>query len=228
MSNELIHDIIQWDIRNWYTALKYWDNAVTWDNIQTCLELGGREGGLSLWLALKGKNVICSDLREAKMQAQPLHTKYNVTSYIQYQNIDATLIPYENYFDLIAFKSIIGGIGRSSDHQKLQQQVFTQIHKALKPGGKLIFAENAMASPIHQFLRNQFIPWSTYWRYIRLEECHEFLASFSSFQLQTTGILGTFGRTETQKHFLSTLDNLLLNKITPDSWKYIVYGVAQK
>ena len=38
-----------------------------------------------------------------------------ISSLIIYQDIDATNIPYENYFDIIVFKSIIGGIGRNNN-----------------------------------------------------------------------------------------------------------------
>lgn len=69
---------------------------------------------------------------------------------ITYQDIDATQIPYENEFDIIVFKSIIGGIGRN-DNKEIQQLVFNQIYKALKPGGQLLFAENLSASPLHRF-----------------------------------------------------------------------------
>lgn len=227
MKLELEKDIVQWDVKSWSMALHYWEKEINWEQIHDCLELGGREGGLSLWLALKGKTVICSDLKGVEFSAGELHQKYNIGSSIKYQGIDATNIPYENHFDLIIFKSIIGGIGRDNN-KEIQQMVFDQIHKALKPEGKLIFAENLVASPFHQYFRKKFTKWTHYWRYITKEECKEFLKFFSSFELKTTGVLGTFGRTEKQKNLLSRVDKFLLNNITPDSWKYIVYGIATK
>ncbi|HNS41841.1 MAG TPA: methyltransferase domain-containing protein, partial [Taishania sp.] len=141
MKRELAKDIIQWDIKSWSKALRYWESQIDWGKIKNGLELGGREGGLSLWLALKEKDVVCSDLKDVQKSAEKLHIRHNVTSRIIYQDIDATNIPYENYFDIIVFKSIIGGIGRNDKHEN-QQQVFKEIYKALKPGGKLLFAEN--------------------------------------------------------------------------------------
>jgi len=48
----------------------YWESNIVWDKVQNGLELGGRQGGLSLWLALKGKTVVCSDLKDVKETAQ--------------------------------------------------------------------------------------------------------------------------------------------------------------
>ena len=225
--NDLTKDIIQWDIQSWSKALAFWDSRVDWKTIQHGLELGGREGGLSLWLALKGIATVCSDLKDVQATAQPLHTRYTVTAFIQYQDIDATAIPYENHFDVIVFKSILGGIGRN-DNRAIQQKVFDEIHKALKPGGKLLFAENLLASPIHQRLRKRFVNWGSAWRYVTITEMKEFLKGFSSVELKTTGVLATFGRNERQRSVLSTLDELILNKVSPSNWKYICFGIATK
>ena len=227
MVKVLTKDIIQWDVKSWSIALSYWEDNIEWDNIQKGLELGGREGGLSLWLALKGKTTLCSDLKDVKITAEPLHLRHDVTSFIDYQDIDASNIPYENHFDLIVFKSIIGGIGRN-DNYEIQQKVFKEIHKALKPGGKLLFAENLIASPFHQQLRKRFVNWGSSWRYVSLPEMEELLQDFSYAQIKTTGVLGTFGRNESQRNFLSTIDQVLLNRVFPDSWKYIGYGMAAK
>lgn len=227
MKQELINDIIQWDTRSWSRAIDYWEKNVDWRKINTCLELGGREGGLSMWLAMKNKSVICSDLIDVKVTAESLHQKYGVTKYITYEDIDATEIPYENHFDLIVFKSILGGIGRN-DSLEIQTQVFEQMHKALKPGGKLLFAENLIASKLHQHLRKRFNKWGSYWKYFTIDEMKEFLIIFSESQLETTGVLGTFGRNEKQRNFLSAIDQHFLNKIFPKSWNYISYGIATK
>ncbi|MFN9496606.1 MAG: SAM-dependent methyltransferase [Bacteroidota bacterium] len=227
MTKELTKDIIQWDVQSWSKALSYWDSKVEWNKIQHSLELGGREGGLSLWLALKGKSVVCSDLKDVQKTAEQLHKRHHVSTWITYQDIDATNIPYEEYFDLIVFKSIIGGIGRN-DNYKNQHKVFKEIYKALKPGGKLLFAENLAASAVHRRLRKRFVQWGSSWRYVSLDEMKEFLSDFSYHDIKTTGLLGTFGRTERQRNVLSAVDDLVLNKICPDRWKYICYGIAEK
>lgn len=227
MTDKLTSDIIQWDVNSWSEALKYWNNNVNWSTVHNGLELGGREGGLSLWMALKGIKTVCSDLHNVKISAFPLHNKYKVTNLITYQDIDATNIPYENHFDVIAFKSILGGIGRN-DNIELQKNTFKEIYKALKPGGKLLFAENLAASPFHQKLRKKFVRWGSEWRYVTINEMKLFLKDFPCSDMKTTGFLSVFGRNESQRNLLSSIDKAILNHISPANWKYIVYGIAEK
>lgn len=225
---ELVQKIIQWDVKTWSEALFFWEKKVDWNQVENGLELGGREGGLSLWMALKGKKVVCSDyVLDVKGTAEKLHKAYKVTEYIDYENIDASNIPYENHFDVIVFKSIIGGIGRG-DNFEIQKKVFREIHKALKPGGKLLFAENLVASQLHKRLRKKYTDWGNTWRYLTVDEMKECLGVFSSYELKTTGFLGTLGRNEGQRKFLALMDQLFWNHVSPKRWKYIAYGVAIK
>jgi 2-polyprenyl-3-methyl-5-hydroxy-6-metoxy-1,4-benzoquinol methylase len=221
-----VSDIVQWDIRTWAKAVKYWEQSIDWSKPIHALELGAREGGLSLWLASKGASVVCSDYRDAEEQALPLHKKHEISSKITYQNIDATDIPFENHFDLVIFKSIIGGIGRGDSYEN-QEKVFQQIYKSLKPGGKLLFAENLTATSLHKMLRKKN-KWGSYWRYITLEELDEFLKEYTSTTVKTTGVLGTLGRNECQKGFLTFVDEMLLNPILPSKFHYVAYGIAEK
>jgi 2-polyprenyl-3-methyl-5-hydroxy-6-metoxy-1,4-benzoquinol methylase len=55
-------DVLQWDYLSWSVALRYWQKKVDWSSIHHALELGGRQGGLSLWLASKNIQVVCSDI----------------------------------------------------------------------------------------------------------------------------------------------------------------------
>ena len=100
MNQKFIQDIIKWDVESWSKALYYWEENVDWSLIENGLELGGHSGGLSLWLASKGKNVVCSDLKNVQKSASELHLQYDFNSNIQYEDIDATNIPYENHFDI--------------------------------------------------------------------------------------------------------------------------------
>ncbi len=223
----LIRDIIQWDVKSWARALAYWEKNLGAVDTLNGLELGGREGGLSLWLALKGVNMICSDLENTSNTAMPLHKKHGVTHLVRYEDIDATSIPYENYFDLIVFKSILGGVGRK-DNTQARQQLFNQVYKALKPGGRLLFAENLAASPMHQKFRERFTGWGYYWHYASANELKQYLSPFSTVDFHTTGFLATLGRNENQKRLLALADQWLFNYTTPASWKYIAYGTAVK
>ena len=227
MTKELTRDIIQWDIKAWKKAVEFWEKNIQWNNVHNALELGGREGGLSLWLALKNIQTTCSDLSNVKDSASPLHKRYKVSEFINYEDIDATKIPYKDHFDIIVFKSIIGGIGRDQ-HFEYQQQAFEQIYKALKPGGHVLFAENLVASPLHQLLRKNYVNWGNSWRYVSISEMKILLKDFSDVVIKSTGFLGTLGRNESQRNFLTSIDDIFLNRILPDEWKYIVYGIAQK
>ena len=227
MDKEGIKEIIQWDVRAWSKALKFWEKNIYWKENMTALDLGAREGGLSLWLAQKGVNTVCSDYSNAKKQAEPLHSKHKLSATIDYQDIDATNIPYENHFDIIIFKSIIGGISQGADIE-IQKKVFEEIEKALKPGGVLLFAENLSSTQLHKKLREKFNKWGDYWRYLSLADMKNLLAPFESYKIQTTGFLGTFGRNEKQKNLLTRIDEISFNHITPANWKYIGYGIAQK
>lgn len=220
-------DIVQWDVRTWSRALDFWEKEVNWSGIDSALELGGREGGLSLWLANKGIETVCSDYEKTEETATPLHQKHGVGEKISYLDIDATNIPFENKFDLIVFKSIVGGIGRGNN-KEIQRKVFQEIYKALKPGGVLLFAENLTSTQLHQKLRERHNNWGDYWRYLTLNEIAEFLQPFSRVNIRSTGVLATLGRNEKQKTLLSYVDSIALNKLTPKNWHYLGYGIAVK
>ncbi len=218
-------DILQWDVNAWSVPLLFWESRLTNGAKLVCLELGGREGGLSFWLALNGHKVVCSDLEGAEIIAGPLHQRHGIQS-VTYQDIDATNIPFENHFDIIVFKSIVGGIGRVDE--AWQQIVFDQIHKALKPGGRLMFAENLSASPLHRWLRKKFVRWGDSWRYVSMEELKVFSSAFSKSELKANGFLSAFGRSERQRNFLNFFDRIFFNFVVPTRWKYIGYGILTK
>ena len=227
MTQELKQAILQWDVRSWQPALNYWEQQISWHQIKTACELGARQGGLSLWLALKQIRTLCTDLSHAKQTALPLHNQYPVSAFLNYADVNATAIPFRNEFDLIVFKSILGGIGKNDQYEK-QQLVMQQILQALKPGGKLLFAENLAASQMHQQLRKSFVSWGGTWRYLHLREMHKLLEPFSAYSLQTTGFLAVLGRSETQRNLLAMADAVLFNRLCPTEWHYIAYGMAEK
>lgn len=191
-----------------------------------CLDLGGKDGGLSLWLALKGNRVICSDLKSPEDIASKLHSKYEYSGTISYEAIDATNIPYKEKFDTIVFKSILGGIG-SFGKNELKQTVINEIYKALKPGGQLLFAENTEGSLFHKVLRKTFVSWGNRWNYLTYEEIKPLFSEFSQLDFIMTGFLGTFGRTEKQRKILGKIDKLI-EPLIPRSKRYIVIGRAVK
>jgi len=222
-----LKDIIGWDITNWSKAIDHWESELRFENQKyNCLELGGQKGGLSLWLALKGNNVICSDLDSPETRAFEIHKKYACKNLIQYQAIDAKNIPYEDHFDIIAFKSILGGISRNGKDE-IKQKTINEIHKALKPGGVLLFAENIESSFLHRFLRKQFVTWGKDWNYLKVNEIEVIFSSFKSVKYITVGFWGAFGRNEKQRNILGKFDRLF-EKFVPKGKRYILIGIAEK
>ena len=64
MAPLLLQDILGWDALNWSVCLRVWEPIISTSNGPLdCLEIGCGPGGLSLWLASKGHNVVCSDLK---------------------------------------------------------------------------------------------------------------------------------------------------------------------
>ena len=119
MKQELLNDIIQWDIYNWSKAIEYWDKKVSFKKGNKVLALGEREGGLSLWIALKGLDVTCTDYKEFKQTPLDLHKKYNIEGNISYKKADAKNLPFnENNFNIVIFKSMIGALETNESQQK--------------------------------------------------------------------------------------------------------------
>lgn len=218
-------DILEWDVYNWKKAVAFWEKHWPADP-GMALELGARHGGLSLYLALQGFQVICSDLTQPDIKAQERHQKHHVAEQVTYTALDALDLDVpSNTFDVVVFKSILGGIGRIG-HTHLKQQAIQEMHRILKPGGYLLFGENLCASRLHQWLR-QWVPWSKYWGYVTMSEMQMLLAPFQQVQLSSYGCLGLLGRTEWQRNLLGHLDDWVEPWLLSES-HYLVCGVAQK
>lgn len=224
MDQNLINDIIQWDIKNWSKALPFWENNVKFAPPQKALALGERDGGLSLWLALKNIDVTCTDYKDFEQTPLDLHKKHQVDKNISYQQADAKSLPYANEsFEIVIFKSMIGALENSEN----QLTAIKEAYRVLKPGGYLIFAENLQATKVHQFARNKFTSWGQRWYYPSITEIKEYCKDFNQFRYKAIGFGSPFGRTEKQRNFLSGIDSIT-NSITPNSWKYLLFGVATK
>jgi len=221
-------EFIEWDVRNWSAALDFW-LAHTNQNISTCsaLELGSRNGGLSLWMALQGAHVVSSDINMPSDAASRLHEAHGVSHLIGYEAIDAMNIPYTMKFDVVVFKSMLGAIGRLGGKPG-QALAVKEMYKALRKGGELFFAENLIGSAAHQYLRKKFVTWGNTWRYVSIAEMEEFLQPFARVQYRTFGFVGTLGRSEPQRNLLGILDKAVFNIAMPEHWKYIIVGVARK
>lgn len=225
----LPEDSVGWDVVNWSRALDYWESALDL-NLADCraLELGcGDNGGVSLWLATKGCKVLCSGYRGVKDAARTVHRTYRVESLINYDTIDACAIPFREAFDLVCYKSVLGGIVRDGSLQ-VARDVIAQIMQALKPGGRLLFAENLASTKLHHALRQGLGAGKNRWRYFTIEELVELHADFTAFEYITFGFTGCLGRTERQRRLLGRLDSRLFDKVVPNRWHYVMAGIATK
>ncbi len=226
---DLREAVVGWDVVNWSRALDYWDSRLDFDpSGGRALELGcGGNGGLSLWLATKGCRVLCSGYQGVEEAARSVHRAYGVEGLIEYATVDACAIPHREAFDLVCYKSMLGRIAGDGSLE-VARGVVDQISKALKPGGRLLFAENLVSSGLHRALRQRWGAGKNRWRYFTIEELAGLHAGFGTFEYTTFGFTGCLGRTESQRRLLGRLDGRLLDGIIPDRWHYIMAGIVTK
>lgn len=225
LSEDQLREIVQWDVRNWSKVLPFWEDGLDRRSApQRVLAIGEREGGLSLWLARKGHHVTCSDLHTMPPATRALHERYGVSDRITYATVDATRIPYPDAsFDIVVFKSVIGALGT----KELQARALLEMHRVLRPGGLLLFAENLSGTQLHGFLRKRFIAWEHYWRYLHWPADADLFRPFAHSRFRTFGLLANLGRTEGQRTALSYVDGVL-TKVLPTRWRYILAGICIK
>jgi len=230
-SPSILKDILQWDWEIWQIPLKFWEEKVPWEKVHTCMEIGAKRGGLTLWLSyLKEKECYCTDIVDPKPLAYPLHQKYfqdpkKLEKKIRYGKVDATRMNESEKWDCIVLKSVLGDIGAKGNN--LAQEVAIQkIYRALKPGGFFLFAENLKGSFLHQIGR-RFVPWGKDWNYPTLSRIYTLLLPFSEKEIRTIGFFYPFGKKIYLRKIALSLD-LLLDPLIPLAEKYIVYGIARK
>lgn len=231
MDKKILRDVVEWDTVTWGRAILYWktkqlDISDVHRREIKVLDVGSRGGGLSLMFALMGYQVRCTDLENPKEIAAPLHQRYGVENRITYQALDILKLDEDESYDIICFKSVLGGVGHHNNYEA-QKKMMKNIYQALKPGGYLFFAENTTASLLHRFLRMHFVSWSSYWRYVSLKEVDELCGPFSEVHHKSFGFWGTMGRNERQRIFLGSIDRLL-DRFMPATVKYCVSVVARK
>lgn len=230
-SRRYLSDVLQWDISTWKRALVHWDTVLAeWEssgrdlNDMKALDIGARNGGLSLYLAMKGMQVICSDLGGPSEKARELHQQYHVDDRVTYRDIDATAIPLESKsLDVVIFKSVLGGVAEYLGAPAIKTAL-AEIHRVLKPGGLLLYAENQEATGFHQWARRRFVSWGSTWYYVPHAEFAELLSPFAGFETKTYGFFSCM-----KKDFLPTtlLDRIIcLSKCSPSH--YMAYGHATK
>jgi len=228
-TDSAVADIVGWDIVNWSRALRFWDAHLDFrGESPSCLELGcGAKGSLSLWLALHGNRVVCSDFGGVPEATRRTHERYGISNLVEYADVDARRMTFVNDFDVVVFKSMLGGISQDLPGADAEH-IVRNIYAALRPGGVLLFAENLESTALHAYLRKRFAAGAKGWRYFTRRELESTLAQFGSFESKTFGCLGCFGRSETQRRMLGRLDERVLDRIVPSNWHYIAAIAARK
>jgi SAM-dependent methyltransferase len=230
---QLMNDVIEWDVYNWSHAVEHWETTVGKLEGGRVLCLGERNGGLSLWFALRGFQVICSDRNGPSDAARALHARHGVSQRIEYAEIDIFDLPYpENSFDLVACKSVIGGLKlvykdastRTLENQKL---AVDQVRRVLKPGGYFLGAENMRGSLLHRWARYVRKGKKIGWRHLATDEIAWLFRDFAACDLRYFGLLGSYHRLDPINRLTSRLDTAL-SAVLPASWLYICFIAARK
>lgn len=227
MNKLKLKQFLEWDYFAWGEALKFWNKLLPSDlSGMKVLELGGRDGGLSIFFAEKGANVTCSDVNGVSEKAILKHKDLGLNN-IDYKIINAVDIPYEREFDIIVFKSVLGGVGYRNN-TNAQKMALKECHKALKADGMLLFAENSTGSLLHRLLRKFFVKWANDWNYTSAEELNSMMSEANFYpNIKSFGFVSLLVPNEFIKGFLYLLDRFIFN-VLPNSLKYINYGLAYK
>lgn len=221
-----MEQIFQWEVRTWSRAYPLWHEALeaVHGTDRKALALGERDGGLSLMLAQHGFATVCSDLRGPTEHARSMHATHGLQGMIAYEGIDTLAIPKpDGQFDVVAFKSMIGALGS----KERQAKALDEMHRVLKPGGTLLFAENLSGTALHRWLRKRFVAWDHYWRYLHAAGDMDLFHQFEGMRMRTTGFLANLGRSEAQRDVIARFDALVL-PLVPSTWRTVLFGVAKK
>jgi hypothetical protein len=222
-------DVLGWDVVTWSCTLDYWPRHATVDlSLSRALEVGaGQSGGLSLWLALQGSTVLCTTQGGVSDRVRRLHQRYGVADRVAYDNLDVLQLSECESFDVVAFKSVLGGIGTGGFFER-QRQAVHRLHRALKPGGNLLFAENLIGTRAHTAFRSRFGAGKDYWRYPTIPEMDLLLEPFTAVSYTTAGFLGAWGANDAQRRLTGAVDAFLCRHLVPSQWQYVIVGVAIK
>ena len=221
-------DVIGWDIFNWGKSLKFFDKNIDYNKVKSVLELGAynNSGGYALFFAEKKINVTCSGYYHPDENLMSIHKEYEFYKYIKYCRIDASNIQNKEKFDLVCFKSMLGGIVGKWNKRKVEI-VLDEIHKSLNKNGYLVFSENLYSTRFHDRLRS--MTKDSNWYYLKQNEINNLIGNkFEVINQKTLGFLGCFGRNEFQRSFLSIFDRLIFNHILPSKFHYILFSVLKK
>lgn len=232
----LLQDVIGWDVRNWSRCLAYWRPWLESLDPGTAkvLVLGERNGGISLWFATLGFNVICTDRQMPGTNVHTLHQRWKIEERVSYAGADVFKLGYpDDYFDVVACKSVIGGLSltyknaatRTLENQKL---AVMEIRRVLKPTGMFLGAENLTGTGFHMLLRKTRTKRKFGWRYLKMREIRWLFEGYSDCQQESHGCLGTQWFRQDGLNALCGWADRFLSRILPSGWLYISFIRARK
>jgi SAM-dependent methyltransferase len=231
----LLKDIIEWDVRNWSHCLDFWVPVV--QTIEpasaSVLTIGERNGGISLWLALQGFSVICTDLGGPTPRARELHQEYEVSTRVSYADVSVFSLPYpEASFDIVSCKSMIGGlklVTRDATTRTLgnQSRAVAEIHRVIKPGGFFLGAENLTGTWFHRKIRYWMKGGRVGWRHLTCAEIDQLFNSFEVVEQQPYGFLGSHFGLPILDFLAAAIDSCAC-RLLPAHWQYISFIRAKK
>lgn len=226
MNKKKLKDIINWDVYTWKEILPYWERQlINHDKSTTvCIEIGAREGGISLWMALNGFKITCSDNYYDLEDAKKLHAKYKVIENIIYKKVDLLDWKEEQKYDVIIVKSVFGAL----QNEIAIKEAVNNIYMNLKKGGILFFAENSKSTFFHQKLRKKFTDWGNIWFYFDEEFTKRLFEKFEVVEIKYNGVFTVFANKIGLSYVFSKFDKYVFNKITPNNVKYMLFGYAKK
>ena len=229
-----LRDIIEWDVPNWSRALEVWWPAVrAFDPARArVLTVGERNGGLSLWFALLGFRVLCTDYGGPTAAARALHARHGVGHRVAYADADVFALAHaDRTFDVVACKSVIGGLKRTHLDATTrtvanQAAAVAELRRVVAPGGYVLAAENLRATRVHGVLRTLAHRGRIGWRHPTPAELESMFTGFDEVRLHCHGLIGTRGRDTRATRLAARLDRLL-SPYVPRSWRYIGVVVAR-
>lgn len=233
MTSALQKDIIEWDVLNWATILQLWQPIIDrYPKDSKILAIGERNGGLSLWMALQGYSVTCTDRSEPCENARALHRRYQVSDKISYKALDIVngVLDDEKY-DIIMFKSVLGGVKKiysqpESRNVMARENAISNIYSMLNAGGYMLAAENLEGSKALHYLRMRNGKHNN-WHYFTPDELKEMCSVFPSVHLECFGIIPTLSPISFINKIIHLLNNYFLAWL-PQSTRYIASVIACK
>lgn len=233
MNKQLQHDIIEWDVPNWSHLIKLWQPVLdTLPRDSKVLAIGERNGGISLWLALQGFHVLCTDRQGPTQQARDLHKRYGVEDKIAYSNFD--LVNTEDFgttYDVIIMKSVLGGVKEQYDNaasrsDATRQKAIDNAYRLLNKNGLFFSADNLKGNICLQLIKRLKNKQSG-WHYFSISELQDLFKQFSSVSIQGFGVIPSNFSVSVLNN-AAYIINSSLRQLLPQNSGYIAFTMARK